>query len=42
VIARSPPGQYKHYKGNGNGHGNDKGKSDKGHDKQDKKGGGHD
>ena len=44
VIARSPPGQYKHYKGNGNGdgHGNDKGKSDKGHGKQDKKGGDHD
>jgi hypothetical protein len=34
LIARSPPGQYRHYKGNGNGNG----KSDK-HDKKDK---GHD
>jgi hypothetical protein len=42
VIARSPPGQYKHYKGNGNGKGNGKGNSDKGHGKSDKHGGGHD
>jgi len=40
VIARSPPGQYKHYKGNGKGSG--KGKSDKGHGKSDKHGGDHD
>ena len=40
VIARSPPGQYKHYKGNGNGKG--KGNSDKGHGKSDKHGGDHD
>ncbi len=37
VIVQSPPGQYKHYKGNGKGNG--KGKSDKGHDKSDKHGG---
>jgi hypothetical protein len=35
AIAKSPPGQYKHYKGNG------KGKSDK-HDSKEKKGNGHD
>jgi hypothetical protein len=40
VIARSPPGQYKHYKGDGKGNG--KGKSDKGHGKSDKHGGDHD
>jgi hypothetical protein len=40
VIARSPPGQYKHYKGNGKGSG--EGKSDKGHGKSDKHGGDHD
>jgi hypothetical protein len=37
VIVQSPPGQYKHYKGNGKG--NAKGKSDKGHGKSDKHGG---
>jgi hypothetical protein len=34
AIARSPPGQYKHYKGNGHDNGN--GKSEKGHGKPDK------
>jgi hypothetical protein len=37
VIVQSPPGQYKHYKGNGQG--DAKGKSDKGHGKSDKHGG---
>ena len=40
VIVRSPPGQYKHYKGDDKGHGN--GKSKKGNGKSDKHGGDHD
>lgn len=41
LIARSPPGRYKHYVGhdNGKGSGKDKGKSDKGHGKPEKHGG---
>jgi hypothetical protein len=44
VIARMPPGQYKHYKGHDDGHGdgNGKGNSDKGHGKSDKHGNEHD
>jgi hypothetical protein len=40
VIARSPPGQYKHYKGDDKGHGKEKSK--KGNGKSDKHGGDHD
>jgi hypothetical protein len=40
VIARSPPGQYKHYKGDDKGHGKEKSKN--GNGKSDKHGGDHD